>query len=346
MRLCHVLASAAPRDAITRFALSLEDAARRRGLASAVFAVHVDAELTARIHPLADHPRSAERGDVLVYHASAASPAAKYVAERPEPLALYFHNVTPAHFFDPWWPRYADHLRAARDQIASLAPRVQRALAASTFSASDLSRLGYGSVSVAPLVVDPALYPEVDPASGGPPAVLVLGRVAPHKGIHDVVRAAVVLGRTLPDLRVEVVGALHTEAYVWALHRYRIRVGAANLAFRGSLGQRDLLSTLARSRLLLCLSEHEGFGVPLLEAMGRDVPVVARDTSAVGETCGGAALLLPDANPQLVAGACREVATDEALRSSMKERGRWRWAQASAPAIEEGLIGALTNGLT
>ena len=71
----------------------------------------------------------------------------------------------------------------------------------------------------------------------------------------------------------------------------------------------------------LSLSAHEGFGVPLVEAMAAGVPVVARGAGAVAETVGDAALVLAAADPSYVAAALHRACTDELLRADADRRG-------------------------
>ena len=76
--------------------------------------------------------------------------------------------------------------------------------------------------------------------------------------------------------------------------------------------------------MLLCLSEHEGFNVPVVEAMHFDVPVVAYAATAVPDTVGDAGLLLTDKDPVVVATAVERLRSDASLRQSLVEAGRKR----------------------
>jgi glycosyltransferase involved in cell wall biosynthesis len=83
------------------------------------------------------------------------------------------------------------------------------------------------------------------------------------------------------------------------------------------------------------LSDHEGFGVPLLEAMAHDLPVVTYSTGAVAETVGSAAILLDEKRPVTVAAAAHRACTDGALRTALVAAGRRQVASFGlAPSAE------------
>jgi glycosyltransferase involved in cell wall biosynthesis len=81
----------------------------------------------------------------------------------------------------------------------------------------------------------------------------------------------------------------------------------------------ELRAAYASADLFLCLSEHEGFCVPLLEAMAFEVPVVAFDAGAVRETLRGGGVLLRDKQPAAVAGLVHRILTDDTLREQVLE---------------------------
>src|SRR5207237_9123604 len=109
---------------------------------------------------------------------------------RPERRALMYHNVSPAGPFEPYDARFAGLLRAGREEVAALAPRVELAYAASGYNGRELATMGYADVRVAPLAVDTdrLLDIEPDPATARHledevkgPVVLVVGQLLPHK---------------------------------------------------------------------------------------------------------------------------------------------------------------------
>src|SRR6185503_20543550 len=96
----------------------------------------------------------------------------------------------------------------------------------------------------------------------------------------------------------------------------------------------------------VCLSEHEGFNVPVLEAMHHDVPVVALAAAAVPETVGGAGLLLDQKRPVVVATAVHRVRTDRALHDRMTAAGRKRVEHFSLPNTTRRLLDAVARAVS
>ena len=117
-----------------------------------------------------------------------------------------------------------------------------------------------------------------------------------------------------PGARLWLVGAPSVPSYHRVLQEYRRRLGLERCTFVHHVTDDELVSYYRAADVFLCLSEHEGFGVPLVESMGFDVPVVAYAAGAVPETLGGAGLLLEDKDPAEVAELCHLVATDATLR--------------------------------
>ena len=89
------------------------------------------------------------------------------------------------------------------------------------------------------------------------------------------------------------------------------------MIFTGPVTQAGLIAAYRSASAFLCLSEHEGFCVPLLEAMLFELPVLAYDAAAVGETMRGGGILLENKDPYLVAEALNLVLQDKLVRESV-----------------------------
>ena len=224
--------------------------------------------------------------------------------------------------------------------------------ARSGFAASGLSGPGAGGVVVVPVLLDAASEVAGDggPSAGGGPAAgggsvagglraglgsgvgavwLFVGRVVANKGFHDLLAAfAVFRGLVGDQARLVLVGSGGGGAYGGAVRALGDVLGLGDsVVWAGSVTAGVLGGWYRAADVLVCLSDHEGFGVPLVEAMGAGLPVVAFDAGAVGETLGGAGVLLGDKSPASVAAAVRRVLGDEALRRGLVAAGRRRAAE-------------------
>ena len=99
------------------------------------------------------------------------------------------------------------------------------------------------------------------------------------------------------------------------------------MIFPGHIRFEEILAYYTISDLFLCMSDHEGFCVPIVEAMCFDLPIVAKDTTAVGDTLGGGGLLLPDADPKVAAAAIHRLLKDEALKAQLHGAQQKRLAE-------------------
>ncbi|MDP9325312.1 MAG: glycosyltransferase, partial [Candidatus Dormibacteraeota bacterium] len=163
------------------------------------------------------------------------------------------------------------------------------------------------------------------PRTEAEPVVLFVGRLAPNKGHVGLLQAFHVLKTYRHhDAHLWMPGGTSLPRYSWALEQYRRELGLNDAHFAGVVSTGGLANMYRRADVLLCLSEHEGFCVPLVEAMAFDVPIVALNRTAVPETLGGAGLLLDEDTPELVAEAVSNVITRPQLRDVLVERGRRR----------------------
>lgn len=178
--------------------------------------------------------------------------------------------------------------------------------------------------------------------------IIFTGRVVPNKKQEDVIAAFDIYQKYYnPESRLILVGNPQLiPAYYASLKEYVKALGTENVVFTGHITFSAILAYYRSADLFLCMSDHEGFCVPLLEAMFFDVPVVAKNTSAVGETLGGSGILLPDSEPGMAAGVMNRILTDEALRKKVLDNQRERLKDFENGRIKKQLlkrIGSLTG---
>ncbi len=352
----QLLIGAAPGDAITRSALLLRDELRRMGPAD-IYSQHIETGMEDDVRPLDRLPRRTNRDRPLVFHASIGSWPVHRALTHGEPrLILVYHNISPAEYFVDFASDVADDLIRGRWELARLVDRVERAVADSDYNADELRELGYDDVEVvAPtpdvdrlnrVIPDPAMLRQIGTWGPGP-LVLCVAQQLPHKRIERVLAAVAVVQQEFdPSVRLAIVGVNRFPKYAAALSAMSRSVGLREPHFMGRVTDAELSALYLRARVFLTLSEHEGFCVPVVEAMATGVPVVASARAAIPSTCGDAAVLVDDPDdPVLVAGVVHRVLTDTTLRHVLLGRGVARAKELSAATSLPQLVHAVTAGI-
>ncbi|MCB1171256.1 MAG: glycosyltransferase [Leptospiraceae bacterium] len=346
-RLLQLSAGVAPYDATLSLMLGLAhsfaDAGGFRHFD--IYARHVprgfkisDSLITGRkAHPLEDlEPKKYSSEDLLVYHHGIASDAENLIRQFPGPRFLVYHGLTPARFYLPYNLSVAGRLERGRRELSRLSSVFERAYCFSAVTEADLRGAGYLNIRK----VDPPLYEFSPPAlkndffesgsdgsarkieKNSPPVALSLGRIVPNKNHEPLIRMAASLKRLHPGAKVLLAGELRPGLETYHRHlRDLIRAldVADTVELPGLLDPIALESLWKRSTHFVCTSLHEGFCIPLVEAMVRQRPVLylMEHGSAASETMDGAGLGFRPMDPDLLAELICETHENETLRTSI-----------------------------
>ena len=319
----------------------------RRGHRSDVFVDTVDDETSSETVPVLSYPDLAGEGDVLVYQFATASAMAGWLTDRTETLVVNYHNVTPPELMAPWDNHLALGQLRAQGDLRVLAPRAALAVADSAYNEAHLVAAGFRSTAVVPPSASLELDREgdVDPVGAASPPRgsatrplssahaagrgarwLAVGRVSPNKALESTVAAlAVARAHGDPDATLRIVGKPATASYANALGRYVAEMGLSDaVTFEGHVSDATVVAAYAEADVLVVTSEHEGFCVPVVEAMSAGVPVVAFDRGAVAEILGNAGVLVSDKDPYALASSILALRADAPGRDALIEAGRRR----------------------
>jgi L-malate glycosyltransferase len=334
VRVDQVIPSLASRDAIGVHAVNLTRALRAAGVESDIFygtCTPDMAEVGRPIGTLGRHYNHHHDERFLLYQASIGSPVFDNLMTRDEPKLVNYHNITPTELIAPWEPAVAYETSLGRAQLARLASRSVLAVADSRFNELELMDAGYLKTAVVPLLIDMTRAgPSPDPSvvrrlaadkAGGGVDFLFVGKISPHKAPHDLVKMLSVYRRVYdPRARLRLVGSPLGERYGPALTRFARELGLDDaVEVTGSVDPSVLEAYYLAADVFVGASEHEGFCVPIVEAMGHGVPVVAYGATAVPETVGDAGLVLSTKDPLRFAASANRVVTDGKLRARLSE---------------------------
>jgi glycosyltransferase involved in cell wall biosynthesis len=342
-------------DAVGRHTLRLRDATRRRGLESNIFVDVVQDETAEETVPAISYADQAHRGDVVVYQFATASLMAPWLASRTETLVVNYHNITPPELMAPWDHHLALGQERAREDLAVLAPRTTLAIADSAYNESHLAEAGFAATAVVPpsaaVADDVTSAPRKDatasPIADGPPGAvwLAVGRVAPNKVLEYTIAALAAARRSSDqDATLRIVGRPATDAYDRALRRYVADLGLEEaVTFTGYATDAAVAAAYTTADVLVVTSEHEGFGVPVVEAMAAGLPVVAYDQGAVPEVLGDAGVLVASRDPYALAEAVGSLLSDPMRRAELAAAGRRRFAELDLPNAADRFVDLLVK---
>ena len=324
-RVHQLLAALSYGDAIGNESLAIQAHLRRAGFESDIFAEKVHPRMAHLARPLWEYEAVSGPETVCLFHFSIGSAAGRLIHAAPDRLVAIYHNITPARFFLGFHPHLAGLCHHGRRELSVFADRAELGLGDSEYNRRELEEAGFRRTGVLPIVLDFGAY-------GGAPSpvtarlyedgrtnLLFVGRIIPNKKIDDLIRVFAFYQRYLdPRSRLLLVGDYRGhERYFDRLQEMVRELRIDEVVFTGHVDDDDLLAYYQVADLFLCLSEHEGFCVPLQEAMHFGLPVVAYDAGAVRETLHGGGVLLREKRPEVVAELVRSILTDDRLRAAV-----------------------------
>jgi glycosyltransferase involved in cell wall biosynthesis len=337
-------------DAIGEGALRMRALLRGMGHRSDLYALTMDDDLDGDVRPFED-PES-RRGDLTILHFALPSPMTDALARLPGGRILLYHNVTPARYFAAYDPALFRLAVLAREELATLAGRVDLALGVSDYNRRELESLGFAQTGVLPLAVDTS---RVKGQAGRPSLdrmlddelvnFLFVGRIAPNKKIEDHIRLAEHYKRYVDAYyRFIFVGRYDAVPRYYSTIRAlmsEFRMLDERFVFTGQVPNEDLAVYYRHAAVYISLSEHEGFCAPLLEAMAADVPVLAYAAAAVPETLGGAGVQFAPKDLEYAAELLGALAFDDDLRRDVIAGQRRRLADFGDERIARQLAGII-----
>jgi glycosyltransferase involved in cell wall biosynthesis len=339
-------------DAITNCTFELQNLLRAEGLQSDIFAPLDCIPLhyrNTKIHPLSACIDSIAQDDLVVYHYSANSPVTSAYMQVQCRKWICYHNITPEKYFRLFSPTQADDLRASREALKTLVPMTELALGDSEFNRRELVECGFQKTDVLPLFI-PSDYFSVKPnpvilkrTRDGKTNILFVGRVAPNKRIEDLIKTFYYYRFLNKNSRLILAGSSNDLYFVY-LKAVVIALGLSDcVVFTGNIPLPDLIAYYRSASAFLCLSQHEGFCLPLLEAMHFNIPIFALARSAVPETLGNAGVLIHESNFKKIAGLLNEVLGRQDLLKDILCGQKQRLAYFEQSRISEKFLSCITH---
>ena len=333
MKIIQLLPTFSFGDAIGNDTIALSGAIKDMGYDTAIYAENIDKRLPNGIAKKVDKLKDLRSDDILIYHKSTGTDLTFKIDQFKCRRIMVYHNITPPEFFRPYSISATKLTEYGYKGVEYLRDKIDYVLAVSAYNKAELLKMGYTCpIDIRPILIKFDDYKQApDEAvmqkySDGRTNLVFVGRIAPNKKQENLIRALYCYKKYDPEARLILVGSYTgMENYYERLQKYAAALGLSDsVVFTGHIRFPEILAYYRTATAFVCMSEHEGFCVPLAEAMFFDVPIIAYDAAAISDTLGGCGVLLDDNSPEFAAAVIDRVVHDKALREYIIEGQRKR----------------------
>lgn len=323
MKIIQVLPTIVPGDAVGNNCFAIDSILKEAGIETAIYAENIDHRIPKNAVKSFSHLPKLEDKDVLLYHMAIAF--GRDITGSGGQLLFQYHNITPPQYYKDY-----DHVSTVACSAGLSEMKAYRnapvlCWADSEFNKHNLIEAGYTCpIHTVPILVpfeeyeQPADKQVLEQYDDDYVNFLFVGRVVPNKALEDVIRTFAWYQKHINSrCRLFLVGNTGLTSYVDKLKRYIKLLGAENTIFPGHISFNAVLAYYHLADIFLCMSRHEGFCVPLLEAMYFHIPIIARNTTAIPYTLGGSGVLVKDNDPVMAAVLADEIIRNPKLREEI-----------------------------
>lgn len=343
MRIIQVLTTMAFGDAVGNDTMALHEIIKKAGYETGIYAENIDSRLPKGIVQYVKKIPKLNRADIIIYHLSTGTPLNQEIKKYTCRKVLIYHNITPPFFFEKYSPGAFQLCKIGLEQTQNLSDCFDYVFADSEFNAENLREMGYKCpIEVLPILIAFEDYKKrpndkvIEKYKDGCTNILFVGRIVPNKKQEDIIRTFYYYQKFYnPKSRLFLIGSYQgMEPYYNRLMTYIERLGVKNIIIPGHSKFDEILAYYHVADTFICLSEHEGFCVPLVEAMYFGVPIIAFDACAIRGTLGGSGLLLKNKNAIEIAGLMDKLDKDTALKCKVIRNEKERLQEFDHEKIE------------
>jgi len=350
MKINQVLPAISYGDAVSSDAIEIRGLLRDMGYSSEIYAKYIHPKCSRYAEPLSKYKGDAK--NILLYHFSSAGlDVTDLVKSMPDTKALIYHNITPPEYF----LKYDDNLSyicsKGRDELKAISGDFQLGIGVSEYNRMELEKIGFKRTEVLPIIIDFDKYMKYDVelvnnlSRDGFINFLFVGRIAPNKRHEDIIEIFYIYNKYInSNSRLYIVGNKQITSYVSKLEDRIRELGLSEKVFlTGMIDDKKLAAYYKSSSIFISMSEHEGFCVPLLEAMFFGIPVIAYDSTGIPYTLGDAGILLHKKNYIDVAELINIITNDRVLLDKLVKKQYQRQKKFNRDHIRPSFMELIKN---
>ncbi len=337
----QITATVSVGDAISNEILAIKKILDDMGIHNEIYAENIDPRLKVRIRKYTDY--KGNKNDIIINHFGIGSAANDYVIGLKNKIKIIrYHNITPHKFFDGYNMVSAQLCELGRNQLKKSKDAYKYSLAVSEYNKEELMELGYNNISVIPIIIAIKDYEKrpdseiLNKYNDGIKNIIFVGRVAPNKKQEDLIKSFYYYKKYFnKKARLFIVGGYGgMERYYNQLVRLTKSLELEDVIFTGHTSFESILAHYSIADLFLCMSEHEGFCVPLIESMYFKVPILAYNSCAIPYTLNGASILTNKKDYKYIAGMMDYILENKDLKDKIVNKQLNRLEELKPKKIE------------
>jgi len=347
MKIHQILPNIIKGDAIGNETLIIRDILRKWGNESEIYAQSISSGIDAI--PYKEYRKISSGDNILIYHYSIGSEITDFLEELPDRIIVLYHNMTPEKYFWGVNDYVAFLLHKGRKDLKKIATIAEFGIADSEFNRLEMEAAGFRRTAVLPLLLnfnkyairnEKILKKYDDPWVN----IIFVGRIAPNKCQEDLIKIFYYYKSINPKSRLFIVGPYNGfEQYYQKLKQITAQLSLSDVIMTGAVSDEDLNAYYSLADIFLCMSEHEGFCVPLVESMFFNIPIIAYNSTAVPNTLGNSGILVNEKNYCEIAELVHVILHDDELKKRILEAQKQRLHRFERGRGEEKLRELLTG---
>lgn len=337
-------------DGVGNDTLAIDKIIKEMGYMTKIYAENIDPRIEKGLVEKVEHIPKLKKNDIIIYHLSTGTELNDKLAEYPCRRIVVYHNVTPAHFFKPYSMASEELCEKGRLGVVKLKDVADYCLAVSDYNKQELVEAGYRcKIDTLPILIPFEDYKKepnravIKKYDDDWTNIVFIGRITPNKKQEDLIKTFYYYKKYInPKSRLFMVGSYNgLERYYDRLKKYVEELQLEDVYFTGHTKFDEILAYYKVADVFLCMSEHEGFCIPLVEAMYFQIPIVAYSYTGVKETLSYAGLRFEEKDCKVAAEMIHMLTQKKELRDQIIELQNQRLKDFEYGKVKEKFISYL-----
>lgn len=328
MEIHQILPTISPGDAIGNEVQEIKRVLNEWGYKSEIYAQNIHPKINAKKYT--EYKKVSSKENILIFHFSIGSEVSEFVKKLPDKKIMIYHNITPPEYFCGVNETLVNLLGNGKKELRSLVDHIDLAVGVSEYNRLELQEMGFKNTDVLPIIINFHEYSSpnkklLSKYDDDFVNFLFVGRVTPHKRQEDIIKVFYYYKLINPKSRLFLAGSYEgCEIYSDYLKKLIQDLNLKDVHLLGKISFNDLISYYKLADIFICMSEHEGFCVPILESMYFEVPIIAYKSTAIPFTLEDTGILVKEKNYCEIAEMVNVLIEDEELRSTLVKKQKDR----------------------